>query len=92
MKNCISKKFLLIAKFSKIYFLIVPVCAILLGGCNARQVGEPQLHIIDFVEAVNHVEEAKLSDCVSSLKYTPIETSKPYTAGLAFVPITLGFE
>ena len=57
-------------KSLKIYILLI----ILLGGCNARQVGEPQLHIIDFVEAVNHVEEAKLSDCVSSLKYTPIET------------------
>lgn len=58
-------------RISTLYLLLT---LLILGGCNARQVGEPQLHIIDFVEAVNHVEEAKLSDCVSSLKYTPIET------------------
>ena len=58
-------------KSLKIYILLIAI----LGGCNALQVEETPLHIIDFVEAVNNIKEVKLSNCVSSLKYTPFETT-----------------
>ena len=47
---------------------------ILLGGCTARQVTDSPIHIIDFGEAIDSMEEIMLSKYVSALKYTPIET------------------
>ncbi|MBR5855933.1 MAG: 6-bladed beta-propeller [Bacteroidales bacterium] len=48
----------------------------ILGGCSARQdsVSVSDIHTIDFIEAVENIEEIKLSEYFSSIEYTAVET------------------
>ena len=54
--------------------IIILLSIILLGGSCSRQVDESAMHCINFQEAVKNVSEVKLSEYVSALEYTPIET------------------
>ena len=58
----------------KKYHLITLLCTILLGVSCSRQGDEQTMHCINFPEAIKNVSEIMLSEYVSSIKYTPIET------------------
>lgn len=55
--------------------LFIIVSLLIIGGCSARQDSTSDLHTIDFAEALDNIEEVKLSKYAASLTYTPIETS-----------------
>ena len=63
------------------YHIIVLLCAILLGGSCSRQVDESAMHCINIEEAVENISEVMLSEYVSSLKYTPLETNDSVLLG-----------
>ena len=52
--------------------LLFILITIILGGCATRQ--DDSIHTIKFSEAFANVDEIMLSEYVSSLEYTPIET------------------
>ena len=58
-------------------FLIIAILwsALLLGGCSSHQKEVSSLYVLDFTKAYNSIEEAMLSDYVSSIRYVPLETS-----------------
>jgi hypothetical protein len=60
---------------------LIILAIIILGGSCSHRVDESSLHIVDFTEAIDNVEEVMLSKYVSSLRYTPIETPESALLG-----------
>ena len=58
----------------KISYLYLLLSLLILGGSCSRQVDEQALHYINFQEGSRQFVEPMLSEYVSALKYTPVET------------------